>query len=303
MAKIGIIGGTGFTGRTEINSTVKTDYGPIEVGRLGIGGKEVAFVARHGNLEVPHLVNYRANIQALKMQGVDKIYAVSAAGRLHESVWPGKVGTITDVDWDDLDRVMTYAESGLLLHASMDQPFSEALNSRLHEAWGEIIDKVQYIYRNSEDLQPGFFHSGTYFNIQGPAFTTPAREARIRATMEAAGTEPRFIGQTLVPEVQLAREMGMAYAALAMCVDHSNFPDAPPVHHADGVMHAVQKTAQVAYHFLEEAIKITPEDLHDPAHEAFSHSLHSSQVDLGRLRIAGRINLAVIIEAELESRK
>ena len=96
--------------------------------------------------------------------------------------------------------------------------------------------------------------------------------------------------------------MAIAYAAIAMVVDHSNYPGAPPVTHADGVMHAVIKTAQAAYALLEEAIRLAPVELYDPAHDAFKHSLHSSQVDLEGLRSKRRHNLADILERELKKR-
>ncbi|MFH1276380.1 MAG: MTAP family purine nucleoside phosphorylase [Candidatus Woesearchaeota archaeon] len=300
MSKIAIIGGTGFSEKVKDYEPVVTDFGPVSVGTLNIGGKEVYFVARHRELEVPHLVNYRGNVQALRMKNVNMVYSVSAAGRLHETVWPGHLGAVDDVDWDDLNREMTFAEKGLLLHASMDTPFSPQLRQRLKNAESEVREQISELYKNSTDLKIGFHDDGTYFNIQGPSFSTPARETRLRRTVE----NPRFIGQTLVPEVQLAREMGIAYATLAMCVDHSNFPNAPPVKHADGVMHAVVKTAEAAFYVLNEAIRNTPEDLYEPtAHDAFTHSLHSSQVDLKVLRANGRKELAEIIENELKSRK
>jgi len=298
MAKIGIIGGTGFSEFVTDYKAVDTDYGPVKVGALQLGGKDVAFISRHAGLEVPHLVNYRANIQALKLEGVDKVYAVSACGRLGREAWPGSLGAVKDVDWDDLGRVMTFAEPGLLLHASMDEPFSQALRKRLFDAFNLCHNELGDLYDGSSGLELKFHNFGTYFNIDGPAFSTPAREARLRTTVHDA----LFIGQTLVPEVHLAREMAIAYSALAMCVDHSNFPGAPPVAHADGVMHAVKYTAQAARILLDYAVRLTDDDLSDPAHGAFKHSLHSSQVDLERLERSGRKNLTSILCAELESR-
>ena len=297
MVNIAIIGGTGFSEKVEEYQSCMTDYGQVDIGTLELGDKEVFFAARHKELEVPHLVNYRANIQALKMQGVDTIYAVSAAGRLGESVWPGHLGAVEDVDWDDLNRVMTFAEKGLLLHASMDEIMSPKLRQYLSEAWDAVENQITEFYMESQDLKAGFCDGGTYFNIQGPAFTTPAREKRLRTSVVA----PRFIGQTIVPEAHLAREMAMSYAVLAMCVDHSNYPGAPTVHHADGVMHAVVKTAEAAVLVLDEAIRRTPEDFyHREAHNAFAHSLHESQVVLDKLRKKGRNNLADILEREIK---
>jgi len=294
-----VIGGTGFSEMVKDHEDIETDYGVVRIGHLELGEKEVFFVSRHEKLEPPSLVNYRANIQALKLLGVNVIYAVSAAGRLAQEVWPGHLVAVNDVDWDDTtgrNRAMTYAQQGLLLHASMNDPFSTGLRDILTDAWSLAESKVRKLYTDSKDLKVGFHTSGTYFNVEGPQFSTPARETRIRNTV----VRGKLIGQTLVPEVQLAREMAMAYAAVGMCVDHSNFPGAPPVTHADGVMHAVNKTAHAALELVDQAIRMTPDDFFDQvAHEAFSHSLHPSQIDLEMLKNNGRTRLAFILESVL----
>ncbi len=298
MSKIAIIGGTGFSDSIKDYTTEITDYGAIKVAQIMLGGKEVDIISRHNDLEAPHLVNYRGMIQVAKLRENDIIYAVSACGRLGKNVKPGHLGAVDDVDWDDLHRETSFCVPGLLLHASTDQLFSSGLRDILADAYARIKPQVREVYRGTH-LKEGFHNGGTYFNIQGPAFTPPAREARLRRTVE----NPHYIGMTLVPEVLLAREMGIAYAALTMCVDHSNFPGAQHVKHADGVMVAVIKTAEVAKLVLEEAVRMTPKKFYDEdAHNAMKHSVHSGQVNLPRLRTK-RPLLAKIIKEELESRK
>ncbi len=296
MDNIAIIGGTGFSDDKTKPEQIKTDYGYASVSTAEIGGKEVYLIARHQNLEPPHLVNYRANIQAAKMLGVRAIYSISAAGRLAREVLPGHLIVVDDVDWDDLRRETTFAEQGLLLHVSMNKPFHPELRKILTSAYDTVCEELKELYHDSKNLQCGF-HEGTYFNIQGPAFTTPAREARLRETV----INPKVIGQTLVPEVHLAKEMSIPYAALAMCVDHSNYPGAPSVTHI-GVMEVVTKTAKAARLVIEEAIKNT--DLDELSqYNVFDDSLHSDQVNINTLRKSGRNNLAEIIQKELESRR
>lgn len=297
-----IIGGTGFSKEAADFITVQTDYGDVPVGHLELGGKEIHFIARHRGLEVPHLVNYRANMQALRLLGVNVIYAVSACGRLAQDVLPGHLVGVSDIDWDDATggRPSTFADTpGLLLHASMNDPFSPGLRVILANSWKEVRSDVAQLYNGSPDLTDGYHDGGTYFNINGPAFSPPAREARLRATV----VNPKVIGQTLVPEVQLAREMGMAYTALGMVVDNSNYPGAKPVAHADGVMHAVVKTAQAARLLLDAAVRQTPDNFYDAvAHGAFDHSLHAGQVDFDILKNHGRTKLALILEDVLAKR-
>jgi 5'-methylthioadenosine phosphorylase len=54
-------------------------------------GREVVFLARHGagHAVPPHLVNYRANIWALRAIGVEKVIATAAVGSLQKDLKPG----------------------------------------------------------------------------------------------------------------------------------------------------------------------------------------------------------------------
>lgn len=294
MERIGIIGGTGFSDLVKEFDYLPTDYGEVKYGILHIGGKDVMFIPRHRELEVPHLVNYRANVQAMKLKGINAVYQMSAAGRGNEKVLPGHLGVATDVDWDDLNREMTYAEPGLLLHASMTDPFSKGLNKIVENGFEAVKNEIKEIY-NGTDLEVGFQNHGTYFNIQGPAFLTYAKEARLRETVY----DMVWFGQTLVPEVFLLREMGIAASSTIMCVDHSNFPGQKHVEHATGVMVAVEKTSQAAVKVMDYAIANTPKDFYDPAHDAMKSAIHPAQFDAEMLKDNQRYNLIEIVQASL----
>ena len=77
---LGIIGGSGLTQLSSLDDIrrqiIRTPYGepsgPLTCGRIGT--TEVVFLARHGygHTIPPHQVNYRANLWALKEQGVYK---------------------------------------------------------------------------------------------------------------------------------------------------------------------------------------------------------------------------------------
>src|SRR6202142_4771311 len=96
--RIGIIGGSGLYGMPGLTDTrelrVKTPFGDpsdaIVVGTLE--GKRVAFLARHGRGHrlLPGELNYRANIYAMKLLGVERIISVSAVGSLGEELVPGE---------------------------------------------------------------------------------------------------------------------------------------------------------------------------------------------------------------------
>src|SRR5437879_11059264 len=88
QATIGIIGGSGLYSMSGLTNTreirVKTPFGePSEGIVLGIlGGKRVAFLARHGRGHriLPSEINYRANVYAMTLLGVERIISVSAVG-------------------------------------------------------------------------------------------------------------------------------------------------------------------------------------------------------------------------------
>src|ERR1700739_1293571 len=91
-AEIGVIGGSGLYSMSGLTNTreirVKTPFGDpsdsLVVGTLE--GKRVAFLARHGRGHriMPSELNFRANIYAMKLLGVQRIISVSAVGSLQE---------------------------------------------------------------------------------------------------------------------------------------------------------------------------------------------------------------------------
>mgnify|MGYP000906783552 FL=1 len=142
MPTLGIIGGSGlynFAALQDITThTITTPYGqpssPILVGTLS--GKRVAFLARHGigHFISPSEVNYRANIYALKILGVQRIVSISACGSLREDYAPGHI-VIPDqlVDFTR-NRARTFFGDGLVAHVGVADPFCGRLASQVHEA-------------------------------------------------------------------------------------------------------------------------------------------------------------------------
>src|ERR1700737_3661590 len=130
VAEIGIIGGSGLysmpglTNAKEIR--VKTPFGdPSDRIVTGIlEGKRVAFLARHGRGHrlLPTELNFRANIYAMKMLGVERILSVSAVGSLKEEHKP------TDFVMPDqfIDRTFartsTFFGDGIVAHVGFGDP-------------------------------------------------------------------------------------------------------------------------------------------------------------------------------------
>jgi 5'-methylthioadenosine phosphorylase len=206
-AVIGIIGGSGLysmQGLTEVREIhVKTPFGdPSDAFVLGtLEGKRVAFLARHsrGHRILPGEINYRANIYAMKLLGVERIISVSAVGSLKEDLRPGEF-LVPDQFFDRTkNRASTFFGDGIVAHVALAHPTCGQLSGVLGDA---CVHEAVKVHRR-----------GTYICIEGPQFSTLA-EAQVNR-------EHRFdvIGMTNVTEAKLAREAEICYATIAMITD------------------------------------------------------------------------------------
>ncbi len=88
--KYAIIGGTGVysVDGTLRSESLDTPYGTVDVEILSKEGKEIVFLPRHGKRHdlPPHMINYKANMMALKTMGVTHILATCAVGSCDETM-------------------------------------------------------------------------------------------------------------------------------------------------------------------------------------------------------------------------
>ena len=215
-AQVGVIGGSGLyeAGILEnpVEVMVNTPYGqPSDYITVGeIKGVKVAFLPRHGrgHRYPPHMVNYRANIWALKALGVKWVISVSAVGSLREEMRPGDLVVPTQFIDMTKGRKYTFFDGPVTVHVSMADPFCEDLSERLYEAARSLGYRV---------------HKGaTYICIEGPRFSTRAESRVWRDVFKAD-----IIGMTLVPEVNLACEAELCYATLATVTDYDVWAEHP----------------------------------------------------------------------------
>jgi len=208
--KIGIIGGSGLDdpkfleNYEEIN--LETPYGPtssvLTCGK--IAGKDVVILARHnkGHTIPPTQVPYRANLWALKEQGVTHILATTACGSLKEEIKPRDFVILDQFIDMTRRRNLTFFENfeEKIVHTPMAEPFCTSLRRLLIEA--------------AEVLKIPYHATGTIITIEGPRFSTRA-ESRY---FKMIGGD--VINMSTVPEVILARELGICYAKFAMATDY-----------------------------------------------------------------------------------
>ncbi|WP_024929843.1 S-methyl-5'-thioinosine phosphorylase [Methylophilus sp. OH31] len=201
---LGIIGGTGLTALDNLNISkrliVRTPYGepsqPLVFGE--INGKEVVFLARHGGGHTipPHAVNYRANIWALHSVGVRNLLAVATVGGIARNLIPGDIVLPNQILDYTYGRSNTYHD-GIELpvrHIDFTQPYSQAMRERCLQA--------------ATDVGYSVVDGGVYACVQGPRLETAAEINRY----EHDGAT--IVGMTGMPEAVLARELGLAYAAI-----------------------------------------------------------------------------------------
>lgn len=201
-ATLVIIGGSGTSDLFPLKGSeeVNTPYGKSFVYWLSIANKDVVFIARHGVMHnlPPHKVNYRANIYAAKQIGSSYILATNAVGSLNRRIHPGELVLANQVIDFTKERAHTFfsGEDGKVVHTDMTYPFSSFLISKVLKASKKLGLKV---------------HSkGTYVCTEGPRFETAAE---IKMFRKIGGD---LVGMTVVPEVFLAREMGLEYASICI---------------------------------------------------------------------------------------
>ena len=209
VTALGIIGGSGLTRldalEVERQEIVTTPYGdpsaPLTFGRFD--GKTVVFLPRHGSTHTipPHRVNYRANLWALKQVGIVRVVGMAAVGGISERMPPGALRVpdqIIDYTWG---REHTLFEGDLssVTHIDFTEPYCASLRAALLEAADRIGVTVG--------------DGGTYGATQGPRLESAAEITRL----ERDGCD--MVGMTGMPEVSLARELGLCYASLALSVN------------------------------------------------------------------------------------
>ena len=208
---LAIIGGSGLTRLSTLavahREVVRTPYGePSSTLLFGqLASRDVVFLARHGHGHTipPHRVNYRANIWALKHRGVNAILAVASVGAISPRHAPGDLVLPHQLIDYTSGREQTFFDGGdrRVVHVDFTQPYSTELRARCLEA--------------ARTAGIEMHDGGVYGAVSGPRLETAAEIDR----MERDGAT--LVGMTGMPEAGLARELDVAYAAIAVVVNQA----------------------------------------------------------------------------------
>ncbi|MGB6222744.1 S-methyl-5'-thioadenosine phosphorylase [Haloferula sp.] len=261
-AAIGIIGGSGLY---EIEGFEKAEERKIEtpfgdpsdvlVGGM-LAGRQVWFLPRHGRGHriLPHEINHRANLWALRSLDVRFLICVTAVGSLREAYAPRDV-VLPDQYFDRTSRREhhTFFGKGIVGHVSFGDPVSDGMREILRDA--AIAEGAKVHDR------------GTYVNMDGPAFSTRAEsEANRQLGFDV-------IGMTNLPEAKLAREAEIALATLAMITDYDCWKLEEEAVSAGAVMGHLTANVSLAKKIVARAVSAIPEQPEWPEHQALEGAI------------------------------
>lgn len=237
---LGVIAGTGFSAIDALEEPegieVVTAYGSVEATVGSLHGRRTFFIARHrrDHSVPPHLVNYRANIQALADLGVREVLAVNMVGGI--GVATGRLVVVDDFLDFTRSRTSTFFDGSPpegVVHVDMTKPY----DARLRHTW---IDAAA---AQGISVEP----SGIYAAFEGPRFET---RAEIRMAQAAGAT---VVGMTGVPEVVLAKERDLPYASLCLVVNPATGLSAEVS--LDAILAEIGKAASAVQDIIVEAAR------------------------------------------------
>ena len=213
-----VLGGTGAyfldlaaTLGPATQQALDTSYGPAGAILLPqrYGGR-IGLASRHGwgRLEVtPPFVNSRANLHAARELGATHILSWNGVGAIDPLLQVHDLLVLDGViDWTRTRQRRFESEPierqrARVLEPTIERPFDAATRAVL--------------LRHVTQSQPRTFVVGTYACSEGPRLETAAE---IRA-LGRWGAE--VVGMTLAPEVFLAQELGLRFAALAYVTNYA----------------------------------------------------------------------------------
>jgi 5'-methylthioadenosine phosphorylase len=259
---IGIIGGSGLYQMEELRDAIEhkidTPFGLPSDTLIGgkISGRQVYFLPRHGRGHriLPHEINCRANIYALRSLNVRWVISVAAVGSLQEKYAPRDVLLPSQFyDRTSQRAVHTFFGEGIAAHIGFAEPISANLRNLVAES--------------ARSLGVTVHNGGTYVNMDGPAFSTRAESELNRRN----GFD--VIAMTNLPEAKLAREAEIAFATMAMITDYDCWKVEEEPVSAQTVLSHLVANVETARKVILNVIPQIPTEPNWPEHFALDTAL------------------------------
>src|SRR2546428_10834229 len=259
---IGVIGGSGLYQMEEVQDVtehqINTPFGSPSDTLVGgtLSGRQVYFLPRHGRGHriLPHEINHRANIYALRLLNVRWIISVAAVGSLQEKYAPRDVVLPSQFyDRTSLRAAHTFFGDGIAAHVGFAEPISASLRNLVAES--------------ARSLGVTVHNGGIYVNMDGPAFSTRAEsEFNHRNGFDV-------IAMTNLPEAKLTREAEIAFATMAMITDYDSWKVDEEVVSAEVVLSHLVANAETARRVIVDVIPRIPAEPNWPQHFALDTAL------------------------------
>jgi len=259
---IGVIGGSGLYQMEEVQDItehqVNTPFGSPSDTLVGgtLSGRQVYFLPRHGRGHriLPHEINHRANIYALRSLNVRWIISVAAVGSLQEKYAPRDLVLPSQFyDRTSQRAIHTFFGEGIAAHVGFAEPISANLRNLVAES--------------ARSLGVTVHNGGIYVNMDGPAFSTRAESEFNRRN----GFD--VIAMTNLPEAKLAREAEIAYATMAMITDYDCWKVEEEPVSAKTVLSHLLANAETAKKVIVDVIPQIPAEPNWPEHFALDTAL------------------------------
>lgn len=281
MQRIGIIGGSGLydIGGLEDKKQIRLDtpFGKPSDDLLSakLKGREIIFLTRHarGHRLSPSVINYRANIYAMKSLGVGRIISFSACGSLKEKYKPLDF-VIPDqfVDRTNQARKYTFFDEGIAVHINFAHPVCKDLS--------------EVVYQAAKGIGINIHLGGIYLNMEGPQFSTKAESNLYRSW----GMD--IIGMTNMTEARLAREAEICYATVATVTDYDCWHESHTSVTVDMILDNLTKNVENCKRILKEIIPSISQQRSCSCGEALKHSVFTNP-ELIPKRIKKKLNILI----------
>jgi 5'-methylthioadenosine phosphorylase len=257
---LGVIGGSGLyemAGLSDVEEVeIDTPFGAPsdKIVRGRIGDVTLLFLPRHGRGHrlAPHLINYRANVCAMKRLGATQLVSLSAVGSMRENIEPGHVVIVDQYLDMTRRRTSTFFDDGVVAHVA----FADPVCADLARAAALAASRAGAIVHQG----------GTYVCIDGPQFSTRAESHLYR------GFGVAVIGMTAMPEAKLAREAELPYATIAFSTDYDAWHETVAAVSVEAVLTILRRNVDLAKRIVAELANVLP----DPAKSPATHALRDS---------------------------
>ncbi len=242
-AEIAVIGGSGLYEMEDLEEVrevrVSTPFGrPSDAVTLGtLSGRRVAFLPRHGRGHRinPSMINYRANVYALKSLGVTQIVSVSAVGSMKTHIQPNHLVLPDQFIDRTTRRVSTFFDQGLVAHVAFADPVCPVTSAALGKA-AKTVGATVHV-------------GGTYLCMEGPQFSTRAESLLYRQW----GVD--VIGMTNATEAKLAREAEICFATMALVTDYDCWHESEESVSVEAILSIMHANVEQAKNVLRQHVQ------------------------------------------------